>query len=58
LAKFAELSSIKFLQGAFGISRNDVLLLPYNDCLVEFMLAKEQDCFADRLTEIYNEKTK
>jgi hypothetical protein len=53
LAKFAELTALKHLMSSLGRSREEVLLTPYNDCLVEFMLTKEQGMFAERLTEIY-----
>ena len=56
LAKFAELTALKHLMSSMSKSREEVLLTPYNDCLVEFMLAKEQGAFAERLTEIYKKQ--
>ena len=57
LSKFAELTSIKYLLSSFGYTEEQVMLAPYNDCLVEFMLAKEQNEFQERLAEVYkNEK--
>jgi hypothetical protein len=52
LNKFSELTSLMFLCESFKCTEAAVMLMPYNDCLVRFMLAKEQATFHERLTEI------
>lgn len=56
LAKFADLTSLLFLQESFRCTAEQVMLAPYDDCLVRFMLAKEQNQFNERLTEIYRKE--
>lgn len=58
LAVFADLTAVLFLQESFRCTAEQVMLLPYNDCLVRFMLAKEQAAFKDRLTEVYRNESK
>ena len=58
LDKFSELTSIKYLQESLKKSREEVMLTPYNECLVEFMLAKEQSQFNERLTKVYQDEAK
>jgi len=56
---FAELSAIKYLRAEFNLDRNeDVLLLPYADCLVRFIQAKEEADYNERLKEVYERKNK
>lgn len=56
LTKFADLTAMLFLQQSFNTTPEAVMLLPYNDCLVRFMLSKEQAAFQDRLTEVYRKE--
>jgi hypothetical protein len=58
LNKFAELTSIKYLQSSLGKTEEQVMLTPYNDCLVEFMLAKEQNDYNERLFKIQHPEIK
>jgi hypothetical protein len=58
LGKFADLTSLLFLQDSFNCTEAEVMRQPYNDCLVRFMLAKEQAAFAERLTEVYRQDSK
>lgn len=53
LGMFADLTAVIFLQESFNCTAEQVMLAPYNDCLVRFMLAKEQAAYADRLNEVY-----
>lgn len=56
LTRFASLTSLLFLQESFKATEAEVMLLPYDDCLVRFMLAKEQNAYSERLTEIYRKQ--
>jgi len=56
LSLFSDLSSILFLQESFRCSWDEVLGKPYNDCLVRFMYQKEQNAYAERLSEIYRKQ--
>lgn len=56
LNKFADLTSIMFLIDSFKCSESEVMAKPYNDCLVRFMLQKEQNAFADRLADVYQKE--
>jgi len=58
LTRFADLTAVLFLQDSFKCTVDAVMGLPYNDCLVRFMLAKEQGEYQDRLTAVYREKNK
>jgi hypothetical protein len=55
---FSELSAIDFLRDALRKTEEEVMLTPYNECLVRFMLAKETAEFQERYFEIINPKTK
>jgi hypothetical protein len=57
LAKFAPLTNLMFLASAFGCTQAQVPAQPYKDCLVRFMLAKEQAAFNERLAEIHRKET-
>lgn len=57
LAKFAPLSNLMFLASAFGCTQAQVPAQPYKDCLVRFMLAKEQAAFNERLADIHRKET-
>ena len=56
LNRFSELSAIKFLQKEFGVSRDAVMQLPYNECLVEFVYSHEVQAYEQRLAEIYRKE--
>ena len=59
LNKYADLSAIDFLRESKRLnSDNEIMLLPYSECLVRFMKAKEEQEFAERLREIYENKAK
>jgi len=45
---FSELTSLDFLRDAMKCTVPEVLLTPYNECLVRFMVAKEQSDFQER----------
>lgn len=49
---FAELTSLDFLRDAMKCTVEEVLLTPYNECLVRFMIAKEQAAFNERYMEL------
>jgi len=53
LAKYAELDAIDYLSDVLKITRDEVLLTPYNTCLVRFMQAKDKAVFNEKLTEVY-----
>ena len=57
LAPFADLTALDFLRQSLNKTEEEVLLTPYNDCLVRFMLAKEQNAFNERLTEVYKKES-
>ena len=52
LAPFSDLTALDFLRQSLNKTEEEVLLTPYNDCLVRFMLAKEQNAFNERLAEV------
>jgi hypothetical protein len=56
LTKFSDLNAVLFLQESFKCSEEEVMQKPYNDCLVRFMLQKENNAFNDRLSEIYRKE--
>ena len=58
LGKFAQLSNLMFLASAFGCTQAEVPAQPYKDCLVRFMLAKEQAAFNERLATVHRKKNK
>jgi hypothetical protein len=58
LSKFADLTALMFLADSFKCSESDVMLKPYNDCLVRFMLQREQNAFAERLADVYKNESK
>lgn len=53
LGKYADLMAVTFLMDQFKCSESDVMLKPYNDCLVRFMLQRDQNAYADRLADVY-----
>ncbi len=56
LSIFSELAAIDFLRQSMGRTDNEVMLTPYNDCLVRFYQAKKQNAFNERLTEVYKKE--
>ena len=56
LAKFADLTALLFLQDSFKTSAEQIMLAPYDDCLVRFMLANEQNKYAERLAEVHRKE--
>jgi hypothetical protein len=55
---FSEMTALDFLRDAMKITVPEVLLTPYNECLVRFMMAKEQADFQERHYELMKEETK
>jgi len=49
LAVFSELNALDFLRKSMDKTEAEVLLTPYNECLVRFMLEKETNDFNERL---------
>jgi len=54
---FSELTSLDFLRDAMKCTVPEVLLTPYNECLVRFMIAKETADFQDRYTKLMKEES-
>lgn len=48
LAVFSELSAIDFLRRSMDKTEEEVMLTPYNECLVRFMMEKETNDFHER----------
>jgi len=55
---FSELTSLDFLRDAMKCTVPEVLLTPYNECLVRFMLAKETADYQERYFELMKEESK
>jgi len=55
---FAELNALDFLRDAMKITVPEVLLTPYNECLVRFMIAKETTEFQERYFKLQMETSK
>ena len=55
---FSDLTSLDFLRDAMKCTVPEVLLTPYNECLVRFMVAKEQADYQERYMNEMNNKTK
>lgn len=55
---FAELTSLDFLRDAMKVTVPEVLLTPYKECLVRFMIAKETEAYKDRYIELLKEESK
>ena len=55
---YSELSALDFLRDSMKVPVYEVLLTPYNECLVRFMLAKETEDFKTRYIELQNEELK
>jgi hypothetical protein len=55
---FSELNALDFLRDAMKITVPEVLLTPYNECLVRFMIAKETNAFQERYFDLMKEDSK
>lgn len=55
---FSELNSIDFLRDVMKITVAEVLLTPYKECLVRFMIAKETEEYRERYFELMKEDMK
>jgi len=55
---FSELTALDFLRDVMKITVPEVLLTPYNECLVRFMIAKETAEFQERYYELIKEEGK
>lgn len=54
---FAELTSLDFLRDALKITVAEVLLTPYKECLVRFMIAKSTADYQDRYVQLLREES-
>jgi len=54
---FSELNSLDFLRDAMKCTVPEVLLTPYNECLVRFMNAKELADYQDRYFKLQREQS-
>jgi len=54
---YTDLNAIDFLRDAFKITVDEVMLMPYNDCLVRFMNAKEIADFQERYYKLIKEQS-
>jgi len=52
---FSELTNLDFLRDAMKCNVQEVLLTPYNECLVRFMVAKETADFQERYFKLMQE---
>jgi hypothetical protein len=57
LSIFSELNSLDFLRNTMNKTLEEVMLTPYNECLVRFMMAKEHAAYLDRYYEIQKEES-
>lgn len=55
---FSELTALDFLRDAMKCTVPEVLLTPYNECLVRFMIAKEVADFHERYYELMKSESK
>lgn len=55
---FAEMSALDFLRDTMKVTIPEVLLTPYNECLVRFMMAKENADYQQRYFELVKEEAK
>ncbi len=54
---FSDLTSLDFLRDVMKCTVPEVLLTPYNECLVRFMIAKEQSDFQERYFNILKKES-
>ena len=55
---FSDLTSLDFLRDVMKCTVPEVLLTPYNECLVRFMIAKETNEYQERYYQLMNELSK
>jgi len=55
---FSDLTALNFLRDAMKIPVAEVLLTPYRECLVRFMLEKETEDYKTRYIQLMNEEYK
>jgi len=55
---FADLSALNFLRDSMKITIGEVLLTPYRECLVRFMLEKATEDYKARYYQLMNEEQK
>jgi hypothetical protein len=55
---FSEMTALHFLRDAMKITVPEVLLTPYNECLVHFMIAKETNDYQLKYYELAQEEAK
>jgi hypothetical protein len=55
---FAEMTSLDFLRDTMKITIEQVLLTPYKECLVRFMIAKETEEYKERYLQLMQEINK
>ena len=55
LAPFAEIDALDFLSDSMKVSTSEVLLSPYNECLVRFMKAKASAEYQERFIKLSQE---
>lgn len=55
LSIYSELSAIDFLRDTLKKTESEVMLTPYNDCLVRFMQTKEFNDYQERYQKLINE---
>jgi len=55
---YSELSALNFLRDSMKITVGEVLLTPYNECLVRFMHEKEMQDYNARYVELLNQEQK
>ena len=55
---FAQMAALDFLSDVLKISIPEVLLTPYNECLVRFKMAKEQNDYRERYMEQITKEAK
>jgi len=58
LTIFSELSAVDFLRESLNKNEEEVMLTPYNECLVRFMLAKETAEYQERYLAVMEAKNK
>jgi len=54
---YSELTSLDFLRDAMKCTVPEVLLTPYNECLVRFMIAKDQADYQERYFKLMQEQS-
>ena len=58
LNRFTDMSSLDYLRDSMKITIPEVILTPYNEILVRFMMAKENQEFQERYLELMKEQSK